>query len=344
MSIQKYWAGNIYGTNIGEFFLEFDNPDSSVGLTGVLRIMDRQFGLAVYRVSGKFENTLELAGNPVTAPDGIAIGEISISGRLTDEGTLKGTWKSAIETAGTFIAYPHGQEKQKTLPDESKGPEQIFTNRIELGALRLYSDAIADLARIVKRDFTSGKAIVTYTHRGNEVTKYLSDFEGEATSIGQLQRFKLHIQEPEGNGINKVTTVDLNVFGRNEVLVQGVNESWVTGQAESVARSLREHESPVVTTYKKFGLTLNQVIFMVLLVLTPAIDTLWQRALFVVSLLVLLQALVWMHSQFVPILVIYPKGQKASFIAKLAPSAISWIGTVLSGLLATYLFYLMTTP
>ena len=49
----RYWAGNVYGTNIGTLFAEFQNTED--GFTGILRILDNRFGLAIYDIKGNFE-------------------------------------------------------------------------------------------------------------------------------------------------------------------------------------------------------------------------------------------------------------------------------------------------
>ncbi len=343
MAIGRKWAGHIYGTNLGEFFLEFDDSSTDEKLTGTLRLMDRQFGLTIFEVVGTYKDALTLAGKPTQKPEGIDAGDIAIVGGLSDDASLKGTWRSSLGTAGTFTAYPHDQKF--AVAKQEPALEQLFTSRIELGALRLYSDGITDLARSVTKDFTSGRAVVTYIARGNEISRYFDDFEKEAASLAPLRRFKLHIQEPEGNGLNKVVTVDLNAFGENHLMVQGSNESWVTGKAEALSRTLREHQSALVTTYKKFGMTLNQTIFMSMLVVIPAIETLWQRALFVLAVVLLLQVLYWLHSKFIPVLVLYPATKRASAIAKIAPTVLSWLGAVSSALVAAWLFYVLTgTP
>jgi hypothetical protein len=57
-TLGKLWAGHVYGTNTGNFFLELDAVEPTV--TGTLRLMDSLFGIAVYRVAGKFEDRLTL--------------------------------------------------------------------------------------------------------------------------------------------------------------------------------------------------------------------------------------------------------------------------------------------
>lgn len=341
--ITNQWAGHIFGTNTGDFFLEFDEPIDEARLVGNLRLMDRHFGLAVFEVQGSFGNVLTLVASPTQVKAGVEVGVIDVFAKLTDEGRLQGNWKSSLGNGGAFVAYPHGQDaqqKQSTKIDQV--PEQLFTSRVQIGALRLYRDGIDELAKAAQEDFTTGRAIITYTTRGSEVTKYLTNFIKDAPSLEEFRRFKFHIQEPDAHGINKIVTVDLNLVGANEVFVQGVNESWVIGKAESVARTLRAYESALVTNYKKFGLTLNQMIFLAMLIVIPAIEQLPYRAAFAVSVIVLLQFLFWLHSKFIPILIVYPSNPTPSVLRRLWPSAVSWLIAVTSTIAASYLFLWLT--
>jgi len=58
-------------------------------------------------------------------------------------------------------------------------------------ALELYAKDVWELGQFVRRDFVVGRMVVTYAVRGTEVTKYLEDFQKEATTLGELRRIKL---------------------------------------------------------------------------------------------------------------------------------------------------------
>ena len=92
--------------------------------------------------------------------------------------------------------------------------------------------------------------------------------------------FKIQIQEPEAHGINKVAIVELNAFSNNEVRVQGVRESWVIGKTATLLSLLKENQSNLVTTYKRFGITFNQMAVLALLVVLPEFSSWIQRRLF----------------------------------------------------------------
>lgn len=192
-TLGRLWAGRIYGTNTGNLFVELDTSGDAI--SGTLRLMDTLFGLAVYHVTGSFDGTLRLHGEPTQSAPGVNAGSIDATAVLTPEGHLRGEWQSSIGTAGTFEAYPHDvpPPDQRAAPGADQVPEQIYASTLTLGALRLYAKDVWELAQFIRRDFVVGRMVVTYAVRGNEVTKYLEDFQREAAALGELRRIKLTI-------------------------------------------------------------------------------------------------------------------------------------------------------
>lgn len=105
---------------------------------------------------------------------------------------------------------------------------------------------------------------------------------------------------------------------------------------------LRVFENALVTTYKKFGLTLNQIIFLAMLVLIPAIASLWQRAGFVVFVVVLLAVLFRLHGRFIPSAALYFGEQEPTIFQRMWPSPASWLITATASLAAAFVFYWLT--
>lgn len=341
-TLVRLWAGRVYGTNTGNLFIELDASGDKI--TGTLRMMDALFGLAVYRLNGSFDGgTLRLHGEPIQPPAGSNVGSIEATATLTPEGQLRGEWRSSIGTAGTFEAYPHDvPPPDQRTEGTTQVPEQLYTSNIPVGAVRLYAKDLWELTQFIRKDFVVGRLVVTYAVRGNEVTKYLEDFQKEASSIRELRRIKVTIQEPEAHGINKVVVVELNSLGKNEIRVQGINEAWVVGKAEAIARMLRTFEKGLATNYRKFGLTLNQVIFWAMLVLIPTLQVLWQRGVFVVVVVLLLGFLYWLHSRFIPSAAVYLSEQEPTFFQRAWPSTLSWLLMATASLTAALVFYWFT--
>lgn len=338
----RLWAGRVFGTNTGNLFVEL--TPTADGLTGVLRFMDAAFGLVVYEVKGSFDGTtVTLHGEPKQASPGIETGQIEAQAVLTPLGHLRGRWTSSLGTGGTFELFPHDlPPADQTKQSDSRVPEQLHTARLTVGAVRLYADDVRDLALVQRKDFSVGRLIVTYRSGGIENTRYFEDFEQGIKGISELQYLKISVQEPEAYGINKVAIIELDSQGRNDVIVQGIHESWVIGKSEALARQLRRYEKNLVTTTKKYGLGLNQFIFLAMLVLFPEIEPLWRRVLFAVIVVALIWAIFWAHQRFLPNVVVYVSPRKPGPFMRAWPTILSWLMTATASLAAALAFYLLT--
>jgi len=168
------WAGRIYGTNTGNLFIEI--AQEGVDVSGIIRLMDNAYGLAIYKLVGTFDEKLKLDCKPHQAPQGIELGEVTVEAVLTPEGNLRGTWQSTLGTAGTFDAFPHNTHAPQTSSEAEKIPEQLYNKNIPIGSIRLFSEDIRRLITFVGQDFKQATPIITYNLRGSQVTKYAHDF------------------------------------------------------------------------------------------------------------------------------------------------------------------------
>jgi hypothetical protein len=341
VKIAELWAGRLYGTNTGNLFFQF--KQTATNIKGIIRFNDPLYGLAVYDIEGTFDEKLILHGKPKAAARNVELGEVDVIAYLTPDGNLKGSWESTLGTAGTFDAFPHhvGPSEQ----DQSKKaeiPEQVYNKTTQIGSIRIFNNDVQQIIKIIRSDFKVGRAVVTFSQRGSEATKYAEDFESELSSLGDLRALKITIQEPEAYGINRVVVVELSERGPNEVRVSGVNESWVVGKAESISKEIEKYRNNLVTNYKKFGLTLNQFIFLAMLVVLPEITSLAYRAAFVAIVLSLLFILFKIHIKFIPNTLILLSGQKAGFFSRAWPSILSWVIAASSSIFAAWVYHLLT--
>lgn len=342
--LSNLWAGRIYGTNTGNFFLKFEDA-TSTSLRGQLRFLDSEYGVALYEVEGSFAGTLNLKGTPDVSREGVELGNIDITAKLTPEGHLRGEWTSSIGTGGTFHGYPHTSEDEAQRPgNKSQYPEQIFTHTIELGAVSLFGPDITALIMDLRKDFSVGRPIATYSTGAGEITRYADDFLAEAAKLGTLSYLNLQIQEPEAHGINKVTAIELRRYGVSEVRAQGVSESWVVGRAEAIASRLKRHQNSFVTAYKKFGLNINQAIFLVMLILIPQFTSMEKRAAFVISVYAIMHALLWVHSRLIPSADIRASSPAPSQLARALPSIASFLLAIVASVFAAYIYTWLVAP
>lgn len=341
--LSKLWAGRIYGTNTGNFFLKFDDVGTIV--RGRLRFLDADYGVTLYDVEGSFNEALELKGRPIGPRENGVLGDLDVRARLTPEGHLRGEWATSTGTGGSFVGYPHATEEDAQRPDSSaQVPEQIFSHTVGVGAVSLFGPDIVALIADVRKDFSIGRPIATYSTGSGEVTKYADDFMAEAAMLGTLTYLKLQIQEHEAHGINKIAVVELRRYGSSEIRAQGINESWVIGRAEALAARLKRHQNSLLTAYKKFGLNINQAIFLAMLILIPQFTSIEKRATFVVLVFSTLHALLWLHSRIVPNADIRVSSPEPSQFRRIWPSLVSFLFAVLTSVTASYIYAWLVAP
>lgn len=302
--------------------------------------MDNNFGLVVYEVTGTYADKLNLTGKPKQIAEGIEAGDITAEATLTQEGYLIGKWESSLGTGGTFNAFPHDITPPDTDSKKPAIPEQVHNKYKQVGSIRLFLEDIKLLFEQIKQDFSAtSKLIVTYNIHGNEVTKYSDDFLKDIRSLNKFAYFKINIQEIEAYGINRAVVVELRAHGSNDIRIQGVQESWVIGKAEKLAIFLKQYESAPVTTYKKYGPLLNQMIFWSMLVIMPSIASWQDRIGFALSIVIILQFLFWFHSKFIPNASISVSEKKPNWLLRNWPTAASWIMSIVASLIASFVFY-----
>lgn len=337
----KLWAGKVYGTNTGNLFIELHQTKPSI--KGILRFLDSLAGISVYAIEGTFGERLVLTGRWQQGGDPKDHGTLSIEGKLTSEGNLRGTWQSTIGTGGTFDLYPHDIVRQtEPITTGASTPEQLYSRTVSVGAIKLYAQDVLNLIQYAQEEFNHPKPVVTYHLRGNKVAKYASEFINESPKIGQLDYLKIIVQEPDSHGINRIVVIELRAFGSNEITVQGTRESWVVGKSQALVAFLKRHQSNLVTNYRKFGLNLNSVIFLAMLVAIPEIDTWEARTGFVIATISLLGALLWAHSKFIPNASLVLTEEKPNALTRAWPTILSWFVAASASLVAALVFYWLT--
>jgi hypothetical protein len=320
-TVGRFWAGRLFGTNTGNVAAELNGEGDEV--TGEVRFLDDRLGAVVYSVRGSFDGAnISLTGEVVKSPEGLVNGAVTITGSLNPAGEVRGQWKSDIGTGGTFVLYPH-DAPQRAAADGL--PEQLSSRPRTVGAVRLYADDVRELISLLGRDFSPGiRVVVTYEEHGTRVSKFAPAFiKDDLVRLGKLKYLKLNLQEHEAHGLNRVASIELSATGTNDVLVQGVQESWVVGKSEALTARLRSHEKVFATTFRRHGLNINGVMLLVTLVLLPELP-LWRRAIFLALVVAIAAVVAQLHSRFIPNALIYLTPRKPGFWERAAPQVVSW--------------------
>jgi hypothetical protein len=336
--IGRLWAGRLFGTNTGNLFAEFESSDGQ--LSGTVRLLDDRLGPIVYSVTGNFDgNSLEFTAENIQSGEGVLVGGIGAKALLTPEGHLRGEWSSTIGTGGTFVLFPHDVSPHRTSIVPAP-VQQLHTARRSLGALRLFSEDIIELIDFLRTDFSEGRVIITYRERKTEISVFADDFANLAQRLGELRYLKLFIREPEAHGINRLAIVELNAEGTNDILVQGTQESWVVGKAEALSAHLTRYQRTLSTTFRKFGLNINGLLFVITLILLPDLS-IPRPVVFVSLMLFAAWIVVRLHSKYIPNASIYLSAMRPSWYERAWPQFLSWLIAASAAIFAAIVYGLL---
>lgn len=337
-SLAGQWIGTVYGTNHGNAFMELE--DSDEGLKGTIRFNEPSVGIVIYSVSVESGDTIRLHLSPQVAPNGVELMPGQGVAILQTDGSLSGRWETEAGTAGTFQLNRHNALTR--VDRQPSRPEQVFFHTASVGAVRLYNADLNRLVGVIGQDFVQAEPIVTYVENGVQVTKFMSAFLS-APPVQPLKSFKISIQEPESSGLVRLVHVDLIEGAGSQVRTSGTNESWVTGKAHTVRAVVAGHENKLVSWYRRYGLTINSVIFLVLLVAAPEVEEWPERAGLVAVVFGLLTVLALIYNKFVPNTLVFASDKKPSWWTRAWPTVLSWFAAVTSSLVAMWVFWLFTS-
>jgi hypothetical protein len=122
-------------------------------------------------------------------------------------------------------------------------------------------------------------------------------------------------------------------MGVNEVRVQGVQESWVVGKAETVTAFLTRYQKRLATSARSVGLNINTLLALGALVLLPELP-LGRRIVFLVVIALVIVAVAQAHARLIPNVLIYLSPKQPGPIQRAWPQVLSWIIAATSALAA----------
>jgi hypothetical protein len=336
-----HWVGTVYGTNHGNAFLEIDEKEGK--LSGTIRILDQVAGLLIYSFTGSGDDMLRLDLRPERSPDGVELSTGEAVAILQPNGTLTGRWETAGGTAGTFL-FARQNVLDRTGSGQAEGvgmPTQVYYHSKPLGSIRLYRKDLEAVFAMLRQDFAYAQPIVTHLENGVQVTKFADGFLADPPRR-PLRALKVSIQEAEPTGLQKMVHIDLIEGVGSEVRTSSPNQSWVIGKAESLRSALHVHENRLVSWYRRYGLTINMVLFALMLVAVPEIEAWVDRLVFVGLVYGALMGLAFSYNRFIPNTLILGDDPDPSWWSRAWPTVLSWAVTATASLFAMWLFWYFT--
>jgi hypothetical protein len=335
MPLQRLWVGRAFGTSTGNLFIKFDGPDNN--LTGVLRFNEEGVGLVVYNVTGTFDGTVLRLDGTLATPNP-NYGRLTVSARLTQQGTLHGEWGTEVGTAGTFGVRPDDPPPAAAVGAAAKA-EQLYTKRVDLQPVEVTRNQLIELADFIQKQFETGRVIVTIETTSQQAV-FLEEFKSQTPTTNTAILAKLFVQEPERGGLSRVVHIE---FGQqvNFIFTQGPDESWVLGQLEKLRSAVHHLERGYSTNIKWVGASINQIMLVGAVAFLPSLDTFWKRAVLLVGVILLAWLVTQFHNRYLPHAAIYLTQKRDGFFAKYGLSILSWvvgiIASVTAGLLGAFL-------
>lgn len=333
--LAPHYAGHLFGTNTGRIHLAlYDHVEGASERMGLLRVSDDHLGVSGYEVSISLNGELiGIAGQPSDHIEGVEQGEIEATGSFDARGNLRGEWRSTVGTGGTFDLYPHlGSQAVAS----ASTPEQFYTSSRDLGALRLYRSDLTEILSVLRRKFPISRIIISHLDRGAELALFDDQFEARIPTLEKLDWIKLFVQGPMESGLTRSLTIDLGQ-SFNRVTAQGPDESWVLGEVEATASSLRRRQQRFSTAIGKHKVNFNLLIFLAALVAMPELQF-RDRAFFMLGVVLLIAAANKAKDTLVPNFRMDVGSDRPNIVAQVWPSALSWMISVTSAVAASFLF------
>jgi len=333
------WAGNAYGTNIGNLYLEYNKEEDKID--GILRFNDSSSGMVVFDVFGVFDgSSLSLESREAIEVGGSSIPKLKIVGNIDGNGMMRGRWETAAGNAGTFILHPHSE----TIGDiqTSKLDEHAYSIRHEFGAVEISKDDILNLANEVHRQLPNSRPVITVSII-SESFMYTEAFETTVFPHSKARVIRIFGQQPDLFGTSRTITLE---FGPviNLVQTQGADEAWVLGTLERLKIRIRPFESSYATNFRKIGAGINQygigmqqVLLLVALIYAPSLSDFSTRLIFIAGVLLIIGLIIYLHRQFLPHAIIYLTERPVGFLSRVLPSVLSWTIAATASLAAALL-------
>jgi hypothetical protein len=311
------WNGSVWGaTTKGTVFMEMLRTGHNI--EGRVCVMEPGLGQlnALFIGAWSAENKITATLNQFTGAYSVPL-TLPQTGRIEGrfdptEGVVNGTWSTDTPTVGKFLLVKLESQQQivQQQPSAPLGASSaavaatapvaqanaaippLITKTAVLGSYRLDEQAVRRLVDLMKRGTNVVTPAINASHRGSEhihigVDNLLADPSVPAVIYNLI----VSANEQSVKAGTNTVVLNLKKGDANTLFVSGYDRIWVEGKAAEVKEFLEQHQSKATYILRKYGQTLNSLIFLAMLALLPSILSLRHRLIvvaFVFALLLLL--------------------------------------------------------
>lgn len=263
------WIGNTYGTHPANLFVEFSNNNGAIAVT--IRAASQNISEVKTFIGSCIQNE-----NSITS----SINEISeklqtgITGNIVltviSENQLEGSFELSDQTKGVIKI---SRFLFSNAINNRSQPLQIIAKEIPLNyPLKIYKKDINKIITIMQELSTpSGTLIITEQARGTKIIKYANDYLNTKEHQSTIDSLSFTTQTMVA-GFTNTLTLNLNRHGPSYIISQSADFLWSHATPILLKEILELNTNKLLGLYKKFGLEINGLLFLTLLVILPSFE------------------------------------------------------------------------
>ena len=326
--IGKY-IGVIDGTNKGQCVLNLQEQNGRT--EGFIFIYDIKYPTLNAKVELEIKDNIfhgrahdfkpELQDNPKTA---------KIHGEISENGEeIKGEWETDVETEGKFHLFRH---KETSV---SPTPTAFVYKPIKLPACKLGIKEFAGLLMLMMKDIEpSVQPTFAVNYRGSSFLRVGIDaFVKDRTIPRIINDMSVAINEHNIQKGYKVVNLNFKPTEDSNANVSGENPTWVNGRTAEIQDYIDRYKSKSNIIFTKFGPIVNGILFLMVLILLPSINSIFARGLLMTVTMLLLLMLSHIFKNWFPKAIVYLGEKDLTFWEKNKDSILA--GLITAGVMAS---------
>ncbi len=327
VDLRGNWQGYFVGTNRGIVWLQLQQQGSL--LTGSGNFSDFDLGQTTFELRGELLHNrisatlMNLRGGSGTLPN-----SIQLSCEILDYGPgISGTWESDIGTRGAIV-FSRVPESVKDIPPA------LYSKPVELRSYKLDGQSFAGLLDIVLRGMFS-KPIFRITESGTSHIKRGVDElirSWQSWPKETINDINIFVSDTVASQSAREILIELKKNDPNRLTVTSPDVVWVDGKIVQIQSFLKRHEVRLNYYYRRYGLFLNSIIFLSMLVWFPSIQDIRSRLYVVIFVVASLTILSFVYKRLLPNTQIFVREKKPSFIRRNRDHILVYTITAIIGL------------
>ncbi|MFQ5895277.1 MAG: hypothetical protein ACE5JJ_05615 [Nitrospinota bacterium] len=312
IDVSGRWAGSFQGTNQGYVFVDLQQDGDR--LRGNVRLEDIHLGHTRASLEGTISQGMLLLqlsnfeGPQEQHPQiGTIRAQVGASGQV-----ISGEWQTDLGTQGTATLQRYVRSPQV----QQQAPLGFLTKTRQLRAYKLDRQSLATILGEAMSDTHVLVPTFAYEVGGRTVTNIGIEQFARNLPREVLNDLTITISEPAVGAGYRVVTLNFKKYDANTALVMAESPLWVEGKIAQIEDVLRTYELRWNFFYRRYANELNALIFLLMLIILPSIESIPNRAIFVGLIVLILWALVLVYRRVFPMTVIHTQDAPLSWWQK----------------------------